>query len=243
MRTFLLILSFIALQAQGQVLFHAHNRNAAAPPFGPAAISGLRFWFKADTLVQTSGGRVSAWHDQSGNVGPFTPAAGALGPVPETCDGYPALRFSSADNTALQLPTVPNTSVHNTLIIVFKRASTAFQMLATSSSVPAQYLATYDPGLYQLTSPSGTSGPGLAAITIEFDGTDWRSYVNNVLTTSHSFQQGSWSDMLLGKWSGGTPYSWDGWVLDVIYIDRILTATERSELHNAYIKTSYPIIP
>jgi hypothetical protein len=67
--------------------------EAAAAPFSPASISGLKLWLKADAGVTLSGSNVTGWADQSGNS---NHAVGVSNPVFQSSqiNSLPAIFFN-----------------------------------------------------------------------------------------------------------------------------------------------------
>ena len=96
-------------------------KNPGPPPFSPASIPGLAFWYDAGQSQQVApGGTVQRWADLSGNGNDAEQDTAAARPVPVTDGaGRAALSFDGVDDV-LTVMTPPDLSAGLTVFVVFR---------------------------------------------------------------------------------------------------------------------------
>ena len=69
-------------------------------PFEPTEISGIKGWWKADSIAQADGSSVSAWLDSSGNEAHMYQSSASAQPTLQTneLNGYPVVRFDGTND-------------------------------------------------------------------------------------------------------------------------------------------------
>lgn len=69
-------------------------------PFEPTEISGIKGWWKADSISQADGSSVSAWLDSSGNEAHMYQSSASAQPTLQTneLNGYPVVRFDGTND-------------------------------------------------------------------------------------------------------------------------------------------------
>jgi 6-phosphogluconolactonase (cycloisomerase 2 family) len=69
-------------------------------PFEPTEISGIKGWWKADSIAQADGSSVSAWLDSSGNEAHMYQSSATAQPTLQTneLNGYPVVRFDGTND-------------------------------------------------------------------------------------------------------------------------------------------------
>lgn len=97
------------------------KKDSGPPPFSPAAIGGLAFWYDAEQSQQTApGGAVMRWRDLSGNGNDAEQDDAAARPLPiSDGSGRSALRFDGVDDV-LEVTTPPDLSAGVTAFVVFR---------------------------------------------------------------------------------------------------------------------------
>lgn len=69
-------------------------------PFEPTEISGIKGWWKADSIAQADGSSISAWLDSSGNEAHMYQSSASAQPTLQTneLNGYPVVRFDGTND-------------------------------------------------------------------------------------------------------------------------------------------------
>jgi len=120
--------------------------TARGTPFSPLNISGLRLWFRADSLVLNDADPVGTWSDESGNATNATQATAGLKPLYKTniINGLPVVRW---DDTNDQLLTTSLAlSQPYTIFLVQKTNSlaTSNRVFATNPAAGGVFLSLFD---------------------------------------------------------------------------------------------------
>ena len=97
------------------------KKDPGPPPFSPAAIAGLAFWYDAEQSQRTApGGAVSRWGDLSGNGNDGEQDVAAARPLPISDEsGRSALCFDGVDDV-LQVAAPPDLAGGLTAFVVFR---------------------------------------------------------------------------------------------------------------------------
>lgn len=224
-------------------------------PFTPLMVSGLSGWWKADSIVSTSGSSLATWSDSSGNNNILSSSAGVT-PFYDTnqINGLPAVRFNAAQYF----------NVTGSTLVGFREGE-IFGIVKIDVDPPVN--ANYS-GLWNF------GGTGERTHYPYTDGVIYDNFGNNLrnttvnpapaLTTWRLYNVASsaslWSSSLdgtplyststntvdfsgtsyvgLSRAGGGTDYFLSGWFSEILLFSRVLTTSERSQL-KIYLANKY----
>ena len=119
-----LLVAVLSLSGMAQSPWLQHRAiglpNSADPSVVDIPTSGLQLWLRSNAGVDTLNGRVSRWHDQSGNGNDAiqTTASRQPLPVPGNLNGKPVIRFDGVDDKLGLTGSTPMTQF--TLFMVVK---------------------------------------------------------------------------------------------------------------------------
>ncbi|MDI1248811.1 MAG: hypothetical protein PSV13_08110 [Lacunisphaera sp.] len=230
------------------------TRAAGAPAM---ALTGIRLWLKADTLIE--GAAVANWRDQSGQGNDAFVTAGNPTRIPfmvaGALNGRPAVRFDGYDDY-LNLPNFMATATAGEVFVVLQLASPwpgpetralwyfgsgynsyphssgniteSFGSTVTYNGPPPVQDLTQR-HIYNVTAQAGTWTSG-------FNGQVYRSVASgNVVNFSTAPTLG---------WAGSTFYgrALNGDIAEIIVYDHVLTEDERDAM-GAYLNSRYAILP
>lgn len=237
--------------------------------FTPASIAGLGLWLDAKAITGTSDGTaVATWTDASGQARNAT--AMATAPVYRAAglNNQPAIEFvTTADNRyqIAGLATALSGATQYTIcyvaalrtftqspIVLTAPSNAAFQFMIQFSDSTHCYWAHTSTNYRQVTTPAGVGPPG------------YLSFVRDTTPSAHTYLSsgadcafsavGSSGDMLvpvaslsgdaiMGGYYDSTSCRWDGFISEILFYNRALTATERGNVEN-YLKNKwFPIAP
>lgn len=236
----------------------------------PPVTTGLRLQLEAASGFNPNGGSAATWNDLSGSGNNMTAASNATEPTATTYAGFPALQFNGSAgqymyNVALN-STFSNTEA--TLFVV-RAASTAANMGisgGTLLSISTDGYFGHEFGLYsdwalhhtssgnwrrkdhQCYSSLPSDKPVVLADVLGTATTDIEYYVNNVLSTNASVNQGSPvaypsvnRRIYVGtRIDGGPSAFFTGYIYEVLAYNRKLTAAEVSQV-NDYLRCKYEV--
>ena len=238
------------------------SSNQASFTYTEVPSSGLLLWFKSDAGITQSGGKVSAWADQSANADNSTQATAASQPtiVENALNGKPVVRFDGTDDY-LSFSTVAINGL-NGMTIVMVAANAVNQNPTThahaagiywdeTASWGTAYLSPYQSkiryrfgtgqtnNLPEYTRPESL-GLGFSITAAVHNATSETLYVNgaSVLT-----QTGKLAAIANCKDSGflGRGYAttyFNGDIAEVMVYNRALTAEELAAV-NSYLAAKY----
>lgn len=246
-----------ATNTHGSVAQNSAVTAQVASPYNPGSISGMNFWYKADSLSQADSSAVASWSDSSG-VG-----------------------HTATQGTGSQQPTFKKNQLNGLPALAFVRTSTQF----LASGAPASYIS--GPGftlfvvmnpttvstLQNLLGPSGTNGIQFAingvgkpqtskqnvgtisVATSAISAATWTivttDYANAGTSVGHHFTNGAsnggLSSSTLGSGATTTQLGaasaaggFGGSIAEIIAFNRVLTSTERATVHS-YLQDRYGI--
>lgn len=236
----------------------------------PPVTTGLRLRLEAASGFNPNGGAAATWNDLSGAGNNMTAASNATEPIATTYAGFPALQFNGSPgqymyNVALN-STFSNTEA--TLFVV-RAASTASNMGisgGTLLSISTDGYFGHEFGLYsdwalhhtssgnwrrkdhQCYSTLPSDRPVVLAGVLGTATTDIEYYVNNVLSTNASVNQGSPvaypsvnRRIYVGtRIDGGPSAFFTGYIYEVLAYNRKLSAAEVSQV-NDYLRCKYEV--
>jgi large repetitive protein len=234
----------------------APSNPVAKPPPGTAAlpVQGLRFYVRADAgVIRDGNNRVQRWNNQMGSGKDAAQSTAAAQPlwVDKAVNGKPALRFTGTE--FLKTTFVPATGA---------TPRTGIAVLANMPSKPGQwslsfhYGDTQDDECYGMNAGSGGFGnyyfgsglgssqkPGAAPVivTVRYDGTEDRVYVNGVEKGAKqiALKTGS-GGMRIGCKVADGVYPYKGDIAEILIYDRALTDAERLAVE-VYLNAKYSV--
>ncbi len=245
MNRFTIIFSFLLILIAVQLYAQVPSAN-------------LKLWLKADagTSTTTNGQSVSTWADQSGNGNNATQPTAANQPTytTSTLNGYPALHFTSANDSYLILPTDSALGIQNSdyeMFIVARTDSTNISFLISGNleqfemhlngaagarfiPISSTYIDEGTSGEYANNSPhifdaQASSTEGL----IRVDGVNGGNTLTNVRSSSNS-------SLILGMRLSVNSYFFTGDIAEVIIYNKVLSASDRI-LVESYLASKYGI--
>lgn len=163
---------------------------AAASGFTPASVTGLRAWWKADSLALSDGDPISTWTDNSGN-GFSATQTGSARPLYKTgiYNGLPTVRFNGSSQSLVQA--VSGFTSWRLMMVICPSATsggTAFRgLFASTNGGGFMFLSNNNTGPMG-TYPTGSSGVTLASGTL---------YLVEMTSDGHFYVNGTSS----GSWS------------------------------------------
>lgn len=205
--------------------------------------SGLRLWFRADTLTTFSNGAVSRWGSLVG--GHVAVAQPGTGLTPDKIGTKPAIAF--ANSAYFKAPSVFPVQRDYTMYVVFNWNG----VHAANNLVSGQNRAffTSAPGVTSVLhggnfSRLSTSSRALAGPTVlrvrHIDETGQTSIsLNNVKTSDDNIPSNTDSVVFIGAYAGSNGLN--GSIGEILIFERILTETEESQIE-AYLHGRYEII-
>jgi hypothetical protein len=205
-----------------------------------AGLSGMALWAKADAdVVADSNGRVSAWHDQSGQANDLTQATAGSQPllVPGAANGLPTLHFDGTDDW-LQF----TTRLNGTVRAVFAVLREDPDVLSTRAFLGDSSAIDFYPGgttLWSAASASAAVRSGqtrLNGVPVDGTVTDRPKILSvlSVVTTS-----GVSADRLFRDRTNATT-SWKGDIAELIVFTQVPTSAQRKQVED-YLATKYGI--
>lgn len=135
------------MHALSRGAFHKRASGGFSGPSGPSPldVSGLDWWFRADTGIQVSGANVTQAEDLSGKRRHVTQGTDAVRPprVFNVINGHPVLRFGAAADRHLLFPvTYTRTPQWTGYLVVRHTAQSGYQYaLTTDDSGGGVFLA------------------------------------------------------------------------------------------------------
>jgi len=220
-----------------------------AADYNPLSIANCEGWWRADTITWTGSG-VSSWKDLSGNSRHLTQGTDANRPdtLLNYWAGKPVLRFDgtndylSCDLSAISQP--------YTLIIVYGVISYSGSLAYITSSSSGFYMLSYTNNTLYLTSNNGTNQidyaknvpTGIMTNTCLMDGLNGEIYEN--LTSKKTGNVGSTGIGTFYVGSSSVPNSYiTEDVAEIIIYSGIISASDRQDLYNNYLKLRYTNLP
>src|SRR5215471_9045052 len=213
----------------------------------PDKISGLKAWWKADSLGLTDGTAVSSWGDSSASGIALTQATSANQPIFKTniLNGNPVVRFDGIDDR-LRAASTLGLSQPNTIFIVVGNwnSSTAGNLVDVATGDGARQLVAYDTGValgfYAGTgfvSDAPATHPGYICISALFNGASSTINVNGTQVLTGNPGSNGLGQPTIGS-DGGNAFGGD--IAEIIVFNRALTAAERANVEN-YLGNKYGI--
>ena len=213
----------------------------------PDKISGLKAWWKADSLGLTDGTAVSSWGDSSASGIALTQATSANQPIFKTniINGQPVVRFDGS-NDRLRAASTLGLSQPNTIFIVVGNwnSSTAGNLVDVATGDGARQLVAYDTGValgfYAGTgfvSDAPATHPGYICISALFNGASSTINVNGTQVLTGNPGSNGLGQPTIGS-DGGNAFGGD--IAEIIVFNRALTALERAHVEN-YLGNKYGI--
>lgn len=252
MRYLLTILCFIALQASGQALFHAHNRQSApAGLSSPLDLGSVAGWWKADYGVSGTS-TVTAWLDVTG-AHTLTAAAGKEPSLSGgVANGHPALYFNGSARLAGSTLTL---SQPFTMVVVGQVNPTDADAAVLIDSYNPVQSVIYRGGGGDLDGKFAYNAGGgvvVSATTADNDfnmllavgnGASSLFFSNNYTAGTINPGTNGLSGISLGDIRGNPSplvggYSLDGYIAEVVIYSRALTVEEALQLYQ-YFKNKY----
>jgi hypothetical protein len=244
MKCLLTILCFLALQASGQALFHAHNQTAPAPA-GPVPTA----WYKASVGVTLNGSNeVTGWADQSGNGNHLSVTSGAAAGLYSATahNSHPGVG-GNGTNRSLSCASFTESFTQGTLIVVCKTLSDPPATDAQTGGAVARrniQASTHYPYLdgviyenwgnsyfmRKSTIDPTTSLAQMNVYAVSSSASLWANYLNGSVLYSTATTSPGFSDtgfyVLSANNPGTHPYYFNGWVLEIRVYPVALTATQ-----------------
>ncbi|HEY0908140.1 MAG TPA: Ig-like domain-containing protein [Candidatus Paceibacterota bacterium] len=226
---------------------------------GPAGVeSGLEFWFSADSGAKDSGGNAAAdneqietWEDQSANNRDATRSAGSAVYSENGLNFNPTLNFTDGRYQASDTGLVSGSGDRSIFVVAsadsggwryvlgagtfgggagfdFGHNSNSASVFITTHSSQEAITGSWTPyGTARLAYGAVNGGPLYIAVNGSVPVQGSGGNVNTSLSGS----------VKIGSNSRGDEY-WDGNISEVIYYDRLVTATERQRI-NSYLALKY----
>jgi len=223
-------------------------------------LSGMNAWYRSDTLLETSAGRVRRWRDLSGNENHLFQRNNADRPQLSASRfrDKPGVVFGGSEfiTSFTGMPVDRDF----TKVVVFKLADTTSEnnLVSSATSPNGAHALWYgssanaqlyrfgqnaDPALSYAVSSAATAPNQITTLMSTYQRSTRRGrlYQDNVLRASgNAFRSNTEASLQLGAYNGFSFLS--GEIAEVIIYDRQLVATERAALQN-YLDARYKAAP
>lgn len=221
-------------------------------PLPSPPLTGLRAWYKADSIVASSGSSVSLWSDSSGNGFNLTQSSVSNQPLLDTAaiNSQAALRFNGSSVQYFFVPNMFSTMVAGQIFLVLSGIGQgisfegiwSFPHTSDNENYPWVDGNIYDGALR--TNRAGPIAPGSPSIN------SWHTY--EIISTSSEYTLLRTSNQIFTTGTNtfnttGTPrtlgysnnaYPFNGWMAELIFYDHKVTTSDRNAIVS-YLRTKY----
>ena len=226
---------------------------AAAAPFDPASVAGLRMWLNADSLALADDSPVDTWADFSGNGNDVIQNTGMKRPTFKTgqLNGQPVVRFDGIDDTLFKL--IPAnfacTEGHTVIAVLNPTTGTGYGMAVVTNYQGNEMRQTGAGGVPEWMTPSGFQQVVGSA---NLEGL-WKVWTGSYAVASQLLElfvngvsQGTQNDpgpLAVGDIYIGSrtdTYHWLGDIAEVLVYDAALSPTDRQNIES-YLLSKYAL--
>ncbi|MFE8600908.1 LamG-like jellyroll fold domain-containing protein [Archangium violaceum] len=212
----------------------------------PVSGTGLKLWLSGSAGVTSSGGRVSAWLDHSGNRRDATISDAARQPylINSALNGKPVLRFAGAQS--LVFSSLMQLSRPTVFVVAKNNKSTeSFHMILGPAGTSANHQLRFENGSQVLLVTPGTytstvgNNRAYHTLAVRYDGSAWNVFRDGVLKSTHaSTSSATWDLYQVGAWFG--QYFLEGDIAEIIAYDRALSDSELGTV-SSYLRGRYAL--
>lgn len=224
----------------------------SASAFSPSDISGLKFFFKADSLSLSDGDAIGTWTDSSASGNNLTQATASLKPTYKTniVNSKPVVRFDGSNDALNRTAVSWSTDAMMVFVVTKYTASNYGQFVdygtnGTGEWNVGQQATTGKPNVYRSSDNTGSidttdrSGAFHIIAGNITTGDTTNLYVDGTLVDgpdSVAFTHASSKDLWVGSRSDGYPLSGD--IAEIIGYDNTLSAADRQSVEG-YLANKY----
>ena len=216
-----------------------------APSFGPEMLSGLRMWLRSDVGVETTGGKVTRWRDQSPNGHDAVQASSAAEPTltSDAARGFPVMRFDGND----YMPLTSLITTGRTVVMALRNSSGGGYCAPLGTTTGNTYTSGWGRQIWHSSwDPASVVNGETWLNGVAVDGMV-RMYpaANEGLAVLTSIATAAVPTEHVGAGFGGgsSPGNfWQGDIAEVLIYDRALSGMERHQVEE-YLMRKYGSVP